>query len=352
MQPREQYNLLILRARAQYAAGRFAETQQSLDEASALGIAPTPEWEVVQAIAFNTASRGAEAVELLKRAVVRMAGRSADDEWANSARMRLADSLRLANDHAGALAVLEQTIAWQRNTLKSDNPRIALTRIQAVIQKRLLGRLDESLADALQVHADVIEAYGRESPIAAKSGMIVGSAYFSLKQLDDASRAYRESFSVFRNSLGASHPNTVRAAFNLAEVLSSRGSTRDEALGLYQLALDGGAARYGAGSNPAILFRNRLARELLADGQVARALLLLTPPQFSIAEATVGPENRKTYFELLGSAHWRAGCEEAGAQPSVALGNGSPAACQAARLVLDLADDALRAGESPRQADK
>jgi serine/threonine-protein kinase len=182
----EHFHLLVMRARALYAAGEFERAQISLLEASALGVEVTPEWEVTKAIVLIREAEYEQAISLLRHAIERMQSRGPDEEWGNTARLWLADALGNRGDSAEALQVLDDTLAWHRTALDPRHPRITLTRIQSVIQKRLLGRAEESLRDARQVHTDVIAAYGPRSPFAAKAAMVLGNSLFNLDHMREA----------------------------------------------------------------------------------------------------------------------------------------------------------------------
>jgi eukaryotic-like serine/threonine-protein kinase len=327
----EHFALLVLRARALYAAGEFERAQLSLQEASDLGVAVTPEWEVAKAINLQRTGDYDTAIALLRHAIARMPERTPDDEWANAARLRLADALRLNGAHEEALRVLDDTIAWQRRLLDARHPRIALTRIQSVMQKRLIGRHEEALRDARQVHADVIAAYGPDSPFTAKAAMVLGNSLVSLNLNQEAEQVYREAIAIFHQILGDTHPNTLRTSFNLAEVIAADPDRRAEAIVLYRDAFNAAEIRFGVKSNPTVLFRNSYARALLADGQATLALSLLTSAGAATGMDAGADDNRRIFLGLLKNASEDVGC-------STKPLSGTAEACGRAALLLQRAE--------------
>lgn len=304
----EVVDLLVLRARALFAAGEFDRARQSLQQAVAEGRAPTPAWQVVQAGLLSNAGDNPAAIRLLREAIAAMSGRGVDDEWANLARLRLAELLGQSDAQAEALAVLDGTLAWQHGALAATHPRIILTRLQRVIVLRQLGRHDEALREAARVRDDAARAYGVLSPFVARAAMVQGNVQAALKQPGAAIASYREAVAIFHASIGATHPNALRASYNLAEMLAREPDQRSEALALYRTTLAAAEQRFGLESNAVVLFRTGYARSLIGDGQQAAALELLTTPAAQSGFAVARADNRRDFLAVLQSAHGGAGC--------------------------------------------
>ena len=309
--PAEHSRLLVVRGRALFAAGEFERAQQSLQQALDTGVAPTPEWKIVQSgVVANTGnSQGAAA--LLREAIGAMHERPVDDEWAHLARLRLAELLGQNDAAAEGLQVLDATLQWQRGALDALHPRVTLTRLQRVIALRQLGRHDEALAEAGRVRDDAIEAYGADSPFAARAAMVRGNVQIGLKRRSEALASYREAVAVYAGSVGETNPNTLRASYNLAEVLAQEAAQRAEALALYRRTLAAAEQRFGARSNAVVLFRNGYARSLLADSQAVAALAVLTTSAAAQGLTVARSANRRDFIDLLRRSH-AAACSEAG----------------------------------------
>jgi hypothetical protein len=313
---RERFDLHVLRARALFAAGEFERARQSLQDALDTQAATTPEWRVVQASVRANAGDAKGAAQLLRDAIVAMSGRSAEDEWANLARLRLAELLGQNDAPDEALAVLDAALAWQRGALEAQHPRVTLTRLQRVIALRQLGRHDEALREAASARADAADAYGAQSPFVARALMVLGNVQAGLKQRGEAIASYREAVAIYRASIGETHPNTLRTSYNLAEMLAQDAGLRAEALMLYQSTLAAAEQRFGAKSNAVVLFRLGYARNLLADGEAAAALDVLTTPAAASGLAIARTENRRDFVELLRQGQAAAGCADTPAQPA------------------------------------
>ena len=305
---RERHDLHVLRARALFAAGEFGRADEALQAASALGVPTTPEWRVVQSSVLAHAGNVDAAEQSLRAAIVAMDARGAEDEWANLARLRLAELLGQNRKAEDGLAVLDATLAWQRGRIGADHPRVTLARLQRVIALRQLGRHEEALRDAATVHTDAVAAYGAQSPFAARAAMVLGNVQAGLSRRDEAIASYRDAVAIFRATIGATHPNSLRASYNLAEMLAPDATRRAEALQLYRDTLAAAEQRFGAQSNAVVLFRLGHARLLLADGQARAALALLTTPAAASGFAIARPDNRRDFAELLRRSHAEAGC--------------------------------------------
>ncbi len=146
--------------------------------------------------------------------------------------------------------------------------------------------------------------------------MVLGNVQAGLKQRGEAIASYREAVAIYRASIGETHPNTLRTSYNLAEMLAQDAGLRAEALMLYQSTLAAAEQRFGAKSNAVVLFRLGYARNLLADGEAAAALDVLTTPAAASGLAIARTENRRDFVELLRQGQAAAGCADTPAQPA------------------------------------
>lgn len=322
----ERAELLVLRARALHAAGEFERAGASLAEAQASMTVPSPEWRIVRAMLLGQQNDYAGAIVLLQQALVLQQGRSAQDEWANSARLRLAEAQKNAGDHAAALRTLDETLRWQAAELAPDHPRIALTRLQRISQQLAMGEGDAALSEARKVHADLAATYGARSPFAAKAAMVLGNVLSSQERYAEAADAYSEVLEIFLQHLGEGHPNTLRARYNLAAMLATDPQGRAEALTLFHTALTTGEARLGPASGTVTVFRYAYAETLLEAGQPQNALTLLTSAGALAGLRAASPGNRMSSLELLSRVLEASPCDA----PGVDL----QAACRQARALL------------------
>lgn len=305
---RERFDLQVLQARALFAAGEFARARDVLQAATSIGVASSPEWSVVEASVLAHEGKADAAAASLRHAMAALDARGAEDEWANLARLRLAELLGQNGKSAEGLAMLDATLAWQRRSLDATHPRVTLTRLQRVIALRQLDRHEEALREAAVVRADTVAAYGAQSPFAARAAMVLGNVQAGLGRRADAIATYRDTVAIFRASIGETHPNTLRASYNLAEMLAPDPAQRRDALALYRDTLAAAEQRFGTQSNAVVLFRLGFARLLLSDGQAPAALALLTSEAAASGLAIARPDNRRDFVELLQRSRNEAGC--------------------------------------------
>lgn len=308
LEPQPHFDLLVMRARSLNSAGEYRRALRSLDEAGALGLAPTPEWDATRGMTLLREGDDAKAVAHLRQAVARMADRQPDDEWATTARLQLADALVQSGAEREALYVVNETIAWQQQKLDEHHPRVALARLQLVLRQRGLRPGEEVIAEARKARTEIVTIYGAQNPLAAKAAMVLGTALADLDQIAEGAVVFREAIAILRQSVGDGHPNTLFASYNLAQMVAPVAATRAEALTLYRSTLAAAEQRFGLESNAVVMFRSSYARTLIADGQAAAALALMTGTPAATGLRIARDKQRKDFLEVLGHAYAAADC--------------------------------------------
>ncbi|MCB1607803.1 MAG: protein kinase [Xanthomonadales bacterium] len=322
-----QFDILVLRARAQHAAGEYQAAMDALAQARELGVALTPEWQVTQAATLAADKQYEPAIDLLLQAIAGMSLRSADDEWANAARLRLAEALQRSGQSERALQVLEDTVVWLGQALDPSHPRVTLARLQLVIQKQQMGQTEKALEDAQDIYAGLTAAYGADSPYTAKAAMVLASALKRDGRSSEAIAMLRAVVTVFRKHLGDNHPNTLRATNNLASALILDQATVAEALALYERNLDGSLSRLGTSSRLVMYFRIVYAEALIEHGAAEKALLILSDPSSAAGIASAADEYARETLKLIALSRSKLGCT----QPA---GPSSERTCAAAAQLL------------------
>jgi serine/threonine-protein kinase len=275
----EHFDLLVLRARALHGAGEYERAKLSLDEALALGVRPNAEWKVVKAASLHQDRDFNAAVDLLREANETLQLRPADDEWYYTGRIRLAQSLQNLAAHDEALAVMQETIDHQQRALGDDHPRVALTRLHLLMGKQQMGLSAEVLDEARTVHAQISRIFGADSTITAKAAMVQGNALSSQGLYADAATLNRQVLAIFDSNLGEAHPNTLKAAYNLAAMLALEPQTRPEALTIMRRTVRTAELKLGAESKLATFFRDEYVGMLLDNGEMELALATITGPE-------------------------------------------------------------------------
>ncbi|MBL8296765.1 MAG: protein kinase [Rhodanobacteraceae bacterium] len=310
LEPASLGTLLILEARARLAAGDYSGAESGLNRAAALGISATPEWQLAQGMLYSHRSQSREAIQHLEKAVRETSDRRPSDDTANFARLQLAAALRAADRSEEALALLDQTLAWQSSSLSSDHPRLTQVRLSRLDVLRRARGAAATVPEARKVVAEVDRIYSPNSTVSALARNSLGVALNEVGQREEGVQAIRESLSAWRNSVGSDHPNTLRTAFNLAQHLTDIGGSDDEAEALYREVLRRGERTNEEVRMPIVFWRNHFARFLLGRQRPTDALTLLTSAE-SVREVAVRPikaSHLSTYVTLLREAAAAAGC--------------------------------------------
>lgn len=302
--------LLILEARARTSAGDYTMAERRLQRAATLGLRDTPEWEFAMGMLDYHRSRSKEAIRHLELAVNATRNRPPSDDVANLARLHLAGALRVADRNEEALALLDQTLAWQSAGLASDHPRLTLVRLYRLDALRRVRGAAAAVPDARRVVAEVDRIYSPNSTVSAQARSSLGISLTEVGQREEGVQAVRESLTAWRNSVGNDHPNTLRTAYNLAQMLTALGQDYAEAEALYREILLRGQAATEETRLPLVFWRNHFAQFLLGRGRPEEALELLAGPagpshaQIAASKAS----HRAAYADALRKAAEQSGC--------------------------------------------
>ncbi|HSX59695.1 MAG TPA: serine/threonine-protein kinase [Tahibacter sp.] len=313
LDPETTGRLLVLEARARTSAGDYSRAEQRLARAAALGVRDTPEWELAMGALDYQRSRSKEAIRHLEVAVGMTRGRPPSDDVANLARLNLAGALRAADRNEEALALLDQTLAWQSTGLATDHPRLTLARLYRLDVLRLVRGAAAAAAEARKVVAEIDRIYSPNSTVSAQARNSLGISLTEIGQREEGVHAIRESLAAWRNSVGSDHPNTLRTAYNLARMLATLGGHDDEVEALYREILQRGEAVKEETRLPLVFWRNHFAQFLLKRERPTEALNLLVGGS-GVAQAQVlasKASHRAAYAKVLRQAIDASGCNVA-----------------------------------------
>lgn len=315
-------HLDYLRARAAAVAGDAATAGSLLGEATPEQQA-LPQWRLIAARLAYQSGRPQEAIATLEQALVSVAGRQAPDPVALEVRLQLAQALRLTGDAARSLAVLDQTVAWQRRVLPEAHPQILVTR-----QHRLLPMLAtlgpvEVQRQAADLLPDLEQAFGPDSAMAAAVHTLLAQSHGQAGDREAALDHYQRALVAWRAAAGPVHPNTLRVAHNLAFRLAQEGDRDHEAEALYREVVVLGRQTLGASDHVVLFWTSSLMQFLRDRRRAAEALELLEPLRGQKAPKLRLP-TRRLLLDELDHAGRALGCE--------AAERGAPACRDLARL--------------------
>lgn len=302
--------LLILETRARIGAGDYAAAKDRLNRAARLGLRESPEWQLAQGMLNRHRSEIKEAVEHLGQAVRGTQNRPPSDDTANMARLQLAAALRAANRPQEALALFDQTLTWQGSSLESDHPRLILVRMYRLDALRRVRGAAAAVPEARKVVAEVDRIYGLNSTVAATARMSLGISLVELGQREEAVQVYRESLLAWRNTVGDNHQNTLRAAFNLAQMLTDLGGHDKEAEELYREVLERAKLRPDEIAAPLVFWESHFAQFLLSRKRPLDALAQLVAPDNIARAAKAKGNHRIAFVTALQEAVDESGCRK------------------------------------------
>jgi eukaryotic-like serine/threonine-protein kinase len=308
--------LLVLEARARILAGDYARGEQNLARAATLGADRTPEWLLAKGTLMQHRSNFTQAIELLEQAVLETQNLLPSDDIANQARLQLASALRVAARPQEALALFDRTLAWQSTGLKPDHPRLMLVRLYRLDALRRVRGAAATVPEARKVIEEVDHVFGKNSTVAATARASLAICLLETGEREQAAQAFRESLAAWRSTVGNDHQNTMRMAFNLAQMVSELPGNDAEAEALYREVISRGGTilKDAAGRAPLVFWRTNYAEFLLRRERPADALRLLLEPDGleRLPQASTG--HRGAFGAALQQAWDGSGCKS-GTQP-------------------------------------
>jgi tetratricopeptide (TPR) repeat protein len=226
-------------------------------------------------------------------------------EAATAARDAAAAAERGHDDLAAARAWVERTtIAGDRRELVTADDLAAMTDAAIVragspphLVARLLrlrgliaynrGQLDEARTLLVKARAAFVTAAGEKSVEVSSVESSLGSVAKAAGDLDAAEKHHGLALAIDRELRGANHPDIARDLHNLAGVARSRDRL-DDALALYEQALQIEVLARGPTSAEAALTRNSIGLVLMARGAWKQARVEVTAARDAFAAAGHG----------------------------------------------------------------
>ena len=123
-----------------------------------------------------------------------------------------------------------------------------------------MGGAAVAVPEARRVVQEVDRLYSSNSILSAQARASLGISLTEAGQREEGVQAIRESLAAWRNTVGSAHQNTLRAAFNLAQILTDLGGHDDEAEALYREVLDRSESGNEETRMPIVFWRNNFAK--------------------------------------------------------------------------------------------
>jgi serine/threonine-protein kinase len=230
--------LRLSQARFLTQAGEFAAAERALLLAAPYVDTNSPEYLLASTRVHDQHGRYAEALADAERLVASVRARGPDDPLTDGANYRLAEALRHLDRSEEALAVLQQTLAWQLARREVNTADVLRTKIRIVNEFGLLGRSSEMLALAQEILPEVERVFGVESTISGSVLNALGNALKKLGRPAEAADHYRRTLAIFLRGYGHDHPRTYAVRYNLAVLLADHDATLAEAEALYRACVE------------------------------------------------------------------------------------------------------------------
>lgn len=243
------------------------------------------------------------ATRLLREAASATATLGVNELPALSVRLELANVLRMDKQLDESLAVYDQTLIWLRQSLPDDHGKVLRTRMRrlyALIAKR--GD-DGTVIEAADIAQGLSRTYGADSPLAAVGQALLGIALEANDRPREAIAPLEQALAIWESRLGPVHRETVRARFNVAEILGHAGEPLEgRAEALYLRTVADAETAFGPHGNSTLHMKLGYARSLQAANRVGDALGVLLAPASLQAVQAAREDIRLAHRECLRQA--------------------------------------------------
>ncbi|MEU7740691.1 FxSxx-COOH system tetratricopeptide repeat protein [Nonomuraea sp. NPDC049158] len=201
----------------------------------------------------------------------------------------LGRAVRQCGDYVEACDVGEDALAYGRELLDPDHPRILLTQKDLAIAQLRSGELDDALELARDVHARYVRVYDLDHPGTLAAATSLSNCLRHNGHLEEALVLASDTMERNPNMYGAEHPYNYGCVSNVAllhRVLGRPQAARE----LNEQALEGLERRLGRDHHYALTVAINLASDLAALGDIKAA-------------CTLGKDTHHRLSRLLGDRH-------------------------------------------------
>lgn len=267
--------LTLLRARAALAAGDYASVEERLHAAAEAGDALHLDWALVRGRLLSHRGDHAAAAALLQDLLVQYAHLDASDERAGELRRLAAQAQRFLGHDAAALDLIDQTIAWQQRSLPEQHPRLILSRLYRIGPLGAVAGTEAALVESERLLPIVKEAFGADSTVTAAAQSALASTLNEVDRRAEAAVAYEQALATWRRAAGEHHQNSLRTAFNLAQMRAAIDPSDPRIEPLYADVVAQGERSLGADRHTVLFWRLGWIEYLLGRGDLERAQKLI-----------------------------------------------------------------------------
>ncbi|MBD8525964.1 serine/threonine protein kinase [Pseudomarimonas arenosa] len=227
-----------LKARAQLEAGELTDLQAELDVLPRSSVRDRVEHSILLGRFAYLQSDLDAAVGHLQIANSLSSQLADDDALKFEARIFLAQALRLNEQPAQAIEVLDNTLASLSHRFAVDHPRIVLTQLRRIELQRGFAPADRLLQEVNALTPRLETVFGtRSAPYARLLGLRAQIQRQAGEHVASLS-SYRAAWQAWSAATAPGHPNSLRALFNLAFISSRLEQPPETVDALYLRLMD------------------------------------------------------------------------------------------------------------------
>jgi tetratricopeptide (TPR) repeat protein len=261
----------LLRARAALAAGDYAVAEELLATAGDADANHRLDWALVRGRLLSHRGEYSAAATLLQDLLHAYSELDASDERAGELRRLAVQAQRFLGHDELALQLIDQTIEWQRRSLPAAHPRLVLSSLYRVGPLAAVSGTDAALAEAERLLPIVEHSFGADSTVTAATLSAIASTLNQADRLTEAAAAYERALASWRRAAGERHQNSLRTAFNLAQLRAAIDPADPRIDELYAEVVGQGELALGAERHAVLFWRLGWVEYLLGRGELERA---------------------------------------------------------------------------------
>jgi eukaryotic-like serine/threonine-protein kinase len=278
--------------------GNKLEKARILIESNRTGLAANPEFSAENAHLLYLEKHYDDAIAICERLLSAPAG-----EMASALRDRaywyLAEAYNLSGRYQDAVRVLDRQIAEQHKRNGRDDPMTLVSRLRRAELLSKTGNAASAERDLMAISPLLDRHYGRGSAVYGQYQNIFGQVMNAQGRSEEAISHFRESLAAQEAAFGSEHENTLRAHFNVAQMIAYSMPDRSAAYPHFAEAIAGIEKTKGPAYSLIGFFRVEAAKAYYWDKDKESARRILTPPNALLYFPEMPPQNQALYLSAL-----------------------------------------------------
>lgn len=226
-----------LRIRAAITLGELAQAKQMLEQENNSQARNHPEFLLLQSDVLTYADSDVQEKERLLQSSIRLFELDPTHPAAILARLKLAELNFSVGRKDQAMLIANQVFEKYGRSLGEMHPEVVRATFYRLNLQRRIKISPELVTEALALLPKVEQVFGKDSSVLAATHALLASIYRSLEQMEQAAVNSRAAYTLYENTLGASHESTLREHLNLALTLKRLPDRQAETIEMYRSLL-------------------------------------------------------------------------------------------------------------------